>query len=166
MDKILHFNLKYILQKNLINKDSLGLHPDFPVHDGCSGDTASQRVNFKQPATTRRLDGVGNLTIRTLIHIFSYNLKRDNVIIKVILQHPRVLLNITFYHFQIGKDILDLHEIKIKKNLNNWRIISLCLMHVRYVVLKLKAGQIVIDVLKNQVDSHEGAGSCSFSLHH
>lgn len=39
-------------------------------------------------------------------------------------------------------------------------------MHVCYVVLQLKARQVVIDILKNQVDSHEGAGSCSFSLHH
>lgn len=64
-------------------KDSLGLHPDLPVHDGCSGDTASQRVNFKQPTTARRPDGIGHLTIWALIHIFSYNLNRYNIIINI-----------------------------------------------------------------------------------
>ena len=56
----------YILGKKA-EPASLGLCPDLPVHDGCSGDAAGQWVNLKQAAHGWWPDGVGHLAILTLV---------------------------------------------------------------------------------------------------
>lgn len=44
--------------------------------------------------------------------------------------------------------------------------VALGFPHVGYVVLQLKAGQVVVDVLQDQVDGHEGGGGDGLRLHH
>lgn len=51
-------------------------------------------------------------------------------------------------------------------DLNDGGVITLCLAHVGHVVLQLEAREVVIDVLQNEVEGHEGAGGCSLSFHH
>lgn len=51
-------------------------------------------------------------------------------------------------------------------HLDDGVIIALCLSDIRHIVLELEAWQVVIDVLQDQVDSHEGAGRCGLGFHH
>lgn len=45
-------------------------------------------------------------------------------------------------------------------------IVALGFTNISEVVVKLKAWQVVVDILQEKVDSHEGAGRCSFSFDH
>ena len=56
--------------------NSLCLRPDLSVHNGCCGDASGQRVDLKQAAHGRRPDGVGHLTVLTLIQVVRCNLKK------------------------------------------------------------------------------------------
>lgn len=67
-----------------------------------------------------------------------------------------------------GSDIIRLCNITFFfyfRHLYDWHFISLCLFHVGDIVLQLKARKVVIDILKNQIDSHERHGGHSFSFH-
>lgn len=51
-------------------------------------------------------------------------------------------------------------------HLDDGVIIALCLPDICHIILQLKAWQVVIDVLQNQVDGHEGAGGRRLCFHH
>lgn len=57
---------------------SPSLWPDLPVQNGCSGDGPHLGINVVQPVHGQRLvDGVGHLTICTLIWVVSQNLQNN-----------------------------------------------------------------------------------------
>lgn len=53
----------------------------------------------------------------------------------------------------------------IWRYLDDWCFISLCFSHVGNIILQLEARKVVIDILQDQVESHERRGGHSFRLH-
>lgn len=51
------------------------------------------------------------------------------------------------------------------KYLYDWHFIALCFSHVGNIILQLEARTVVIDILKDQVYSHERCGRHRFSLY-
>lgn len=49
----------------------LSLCPDLSVHDGCRGDAARGRIDSEKATHGGRGDGIGHLTIGTLIRVTS-----------------------------------------------------------------------------------------------